>query len=198
MKKSDLRNGMVVELSNGDIKLVLQDNRCERLVLVNPINNRWLYLDDYSDNLTYPQRDSDDISDDDIDKIFESYTKYMWDLDKGLLWERKEIDWSKVLVGTKVMVRNDINSKWINNAIFIEKTNQGKFKILSKDKDCFSIWKYCELVEEPSKEVTLKELENKYCDFQDFECGNCYGCKYEEYAICEIAWLMDNYNVTRK
>lgn len=199
MNKSDLKNGMVVELSSGAINLVLQDNRCEGLVLVNPVNDRWLYLEKYNDDLTYSQRDSDDIYDNDIYKIFESYTKYMWDSDKGLLWERDETDWSKIPFGTKVKCWNNIEDRNAYEGKFLgyEDNHNGVKYLVFVSVGKVTSWKYCKLVEEPKEEITLENI------FEDLGvyCGK-YHDSYDKCTNvcdeCKIRFIINNYNVTRK
>lgn len=53
---------------------------------------------------------------------------------------------------------------------------------------------------EMEKEVTYEELDKaqeKYCN-ETVENVGCDSCKYRKYSVCELAWVIDNYNITRK
>ncbi|HBI91188.1 MAG TPA: hypothetical protein DDY58_01430 [Terrisporobacter glycolicus] len=59
----------------------------------------------------------------------------------------------------------------------------------------------CNLIEE-NKELSqhnnfLENL-NMPMNKEDVNCNECRYCKYEKFNVCEFAWLLDNYNVTRK
>lgn len=186
MNKSDLKDGMVVELRNGGKRVVwgkdLYEIHALKLTVVNCINN-------YNNDLYYTFTDSKR----NLDIMKVSYGD-------ELLWERKEIDWSKMPIGIKVLVRDNLEEEW-KEAIFVDESEEGKFITYDRYNHMQEYWNYCKLAEGPKEEVevvSLEELENKYESFEDVECNECRYCKYEKFNVCEFAWLLDNYNVTRK
>lgn len=182
MKKSDLINGTIVVFRHGGESLVVDNN------LISRDFNFSRTLDDFNEDLTNKVNSLHDIV-----KIIKIGTP------NHILWERKEIDWSKVPFGTKVICW-DFDGETPHEGRFIRYRGYEsihKFEVLVED-DIDICWKYCKLVEEPEREVTYKELENKYNDFEDVECEECGCCKYKESNVCEFAWILNNYNVTRK
>lgn len=111
MKKSELKQGMVVELRDG-VRYLVRDREGE-IVLSN--HDGWLYLEEYSENLT-----DKTYSELDVMKV---YTTKAYVLDRifegGYLteiWSRKRsIDWNKVPKGTKLLGEAYIlqNSNWV-------------------------------------------------------------------------------------
>ena len=179
MKKSDLKDGMIVELRNGKRRFILNELLIEVDLYKTTVVNS---LIGYDDDLYCSCVNSLDII-----KIF---------YNNEVLWERKEIDWSKVPIGTKILF--SINGGEYTEGLFIKKDGN-KFIVCDDIKNrLFTSCNYCKLAEESKEEVTYKELENKYNDFEDVECGECSCCKYKESNVCEFAWILDNYNVTRK
>ncbi|MDB2050436.1 hypothetical protein, partial [Clostridium perfringens] len=78
-------------------------------------------------------------------------------------------------------------------------------------------WEYCKLAKEPKEEVTFDDIDremNKTVTAEEFELGfnefcnknkgdynKCKSsCKYYEVSRynCDLLWILDNYNVTRK
>lgn len=99
MKKSDLKNGMAVEIA-GDLYFLIDD------VFVGI--DEFVPLDEYTDELKYPGDSEFDVT-----KVFEVLCwgggfSYILNNKKErvtLIWERKqEIDWNKVPRGTMIMV----------------------------------------------------------------------------------------------
>lgn len=101
MKKSELKQGMVVELRDGDRYLV-RDREGE---IVLSDHDGWLRLEEYSE----------DLKDDNYDEldIIKVYTTKAYMLDSVFddeylteIWSRKRVlDWSKVPKGTKLLGR---------------------------------------------------------------------------------------------
>lgn len=181
MKKSDLINGLVVTLRLGEECLVVGSMLIKNNFRFN------MHLDNFNEDLTHKERKHLDI------------VKVQQLNKECVLWERKETDWSKVPFGTKVICW-DFDGETPHEGRFIRYRGYEsihKFEVLVED-DIDICWKYCKLVEEPEREVTYKELENKYNDFEDVECEEYGCCKYKESNVCEFAWILDNYNVTRK
>ena len=93
MNKNDLKNGMVYETRNGLTFYIILDT----VHKLNYSNNPYIgTLDDilgcYHDDLTHNNKYSDIM--------------IVKDVDGNVIWEREEIDWTKVPVDTKVLVRN--------------------------------------------------------------------------------------------
>lgn len=188
MNKSDLKDYMVVEYRIGELRIVINNNLYAiddgKLREVNDLNN-------YDDELKSKGRHED------IVKVYDTLLVLTNKQNIKPLWERDEIDWGKVQVGTKVMVRNDTISEWLKDAIFIEKTKSGQFKTLSKYKDRFVLWKYCKLVEETKEEITLENIfedHRAYCSKNNDTYDKCN----EMCDECKIKFIINNYNITRK
>lgn len=178
MKKSDLKDGMVVTIRGGQQCILIERNLFKNNFTLNST------LFDYNEDLTHKKNKNNDVV-----KVF------------GIgklkeLWERKEIDWSKVPVGTKVLVSDNENN-WYEH-LFIDYRNNEDFKFKCIDAKSKQIhnWKYCKLAEKPKEEVTKGELKKEYLDFMEPE-SNGYECDEEEIE-CLTEWILDYYNVTRK
>ena len=120
MKKSDLKDGMVVETRDG-IKYLIRTLKNGDKIL--SAMDRWLGLDDgYDEDLN-----DDCFKDLDIVKIFTTnefvLSSVFNENSLNLIWERKrEIDWSKVPTGTPVQVidwQDDFND-FTGKDIFIK------------------------------------------------------------------------------
>lgn len=94
MKKSELENGMIVELRNGDKYIVIKDYTNKRLiniatkdVLLEINGNGYMSLDTYTDDLSRPSRGEVEVNYD-IIKVY--YIECLGIPKKGLklLWER--------------------------------------------------------------------------------------------------------------
>ena len=89
MKKSDLRNRMVVEMRNGDKHLVVD----EYLLAVN--GKGFMQLSLYTDDLMNKDKSIDPLSEEihrefDIMKVYDRTTQWNYLKEKDLIWERKE------------------------------------------------------------------------------------------------------------
>lgn len=181
MNKSDLKNGMHVKLRNGSIREYYKG------YFIGVEYNELGYIDFYDIDLKHNTESKLDIM-----KVF--------DEDNNTIWEREEVDWSKVPIGTKVLVSNNENN-WYEH-LFIDYRNNEEFKFKAVDIKSRQIhnWKYCKLAEEPKEEVTVEKLETglkQFCTKKIYDYhGNC-DCKYGEKS-CEFKWLLANYNLTRK
>ena len=184
MKKSDLINGLVVTLRLGEECLVVGSMLIKNNFRFN------MHLDNFNEDLTHKEHKHLDI------------VKVQQLNKECVLWERKEIDWSKVPVDTKVLVRNSEKESWRKR--YFAKYINGKYVCYASGTTSWSdektksmtTWKYCELLEEPEREVTYKELKKEYLDFMEPEVYG-YDCDEEEIE-CLTEWLLNNYNVTRK
>lgn len=176
MNKSDLKDGMVVTIRGGQQCILIERNLFKNNFTLNST------LFDYNEDLTHKKNKNNDIV-----KVFN-----IGKLKE--LWKREEVDWSKVPVGTKVLVSaNEIDwftSYFIKKLSPIEDTNFYVINIKGE----LNEWEYCKLAEEPKEEVTFYDIDkemHQYCydhsEMCNRKCDNC-GMKY----------ILDNYNVTRK
>ena len=112
--KNDLKTGMVVECKNGFRYMVITETVDTPAGLANGIlisANGWMPLSEYNNDLGY------DYSSFSIEKVYKSdiygLTAMLKDANE-IIWEReKEIDWSKVPVDTKILVRDYEDENWI-------------------------------------------------------------------------------------
>ena len=144
--KKDLKNKMVVELKDGDRFIVIDD------ILLNDCSFDYLsyYNDDFTNNelpgldiiKVYNPKENRKLIPCNFNEIGE----------EDLIWERREIDWSKVSVDTKVLVRDRKIDEW-NNRYFARYENDkvytwaGGATSFSSDGDVMA-WKYTKLYEE--------------------------------------------------
>lgn len=198
MIKSDLKNGMVVELRNGR-RLLVMDNLLFDKKFIKEVE-----LNDFTDTLIYIGLNKEF----DIIKVYKDVRAFI-ETNCKPIWKREEVDWSKVPVDTKVLVSNsdknglDFEDSFVRR--YFAKYENGMFYTYAQGTDswtsesyCYSLvpWKYCKLAEEPKEKVTKEELKEEYLDFMEPEF-NGYECDEEEIE-CLTEWLLDNYNVTRK
>lgn len=107
MKLSDLKTGYVIMLRSGKFFKVLKDfNGEENRIICHSLKspNTVLDLKYWKEDLRYP--DNIDL---DVVKVFKGNP--ICNVGE-LLWERKEVDWTKVEVDTPIYVRNDESSCW--------------------------------------------------------------------------------------
>ena len=175
MNKSALKNGMHVKLRDGSIRE---------------------YYKGYFIGVEYNELGCIDFYDIDLKHNTESELDIMkvFDEDNNTIWEREEVDWSKVPVGTIVKVSDD-KIEWFN-AYFIKKSSPiTAFYVISAEGK-LSDWSYCKLAEKPKEEVTFYDIEkemNQYCHEQN-EDRICQ----QECDTCGIKYILANYNLTRK
>lgn len=150
MKKSDLKDGMIVELNYGKMGIILNNS-----IRYNVGFDR---LNIFDDNLRF-----EDVT---IDRIYEvtndccSIKEVLNKENLTLMWKRpREIDWSKVPKWTKVRAKHSIDSHWVN-AYFIKDTNNGFYTVTFSDeftyRECLNSTQWCEVKIHPSVEI-LKE-----------------------------------------
>ncbi|MCR1821269.1 hypothetical protein [Terrisporobacter muris] len=174
MNKSDLKDGMVVTIRGGQQCILIERNLFKNNFTLNST------LFDYNEDLTHKKNKNNDIV-----KVF------------GIgklkeLWEREEVDWSKVPVGTKVKVSDD-EIEWFN-AYFIKKSSPiTAFYVISAEGK-LSDWSYCKLAEKPKEEVTFYDIDkemHQYCYDHSEMCNR-------KCDTCGIKYILANYNLTRK
>lgn len=106
IKLQDIKNGMSFVMRNGEKRFVINDG-----VYGKSCNDYELYLyytldehkDKYHEDFTRIGNEALHIKLD-IMKIY--------DCDNNLVWERDEIDWSKLPVDTKLLVKHPKDKKW--------------------------------------------------------------------------------------
>lgn len=175
MNKSNLKNGMHVKLRNGSIREYYKG------YFIGVEYNELGYIDFYDIDLKHNTESELDIME-------------VFDEDNNTIWEREEVDWSKVPVGTKVLVSaNEIDwftSYFIKKLSPIEDTNFYVINIKGE----LNEWEYCKLAEEPKEEVTFYDVNKKmdsYCEKNNKSCDQACG-------PCVTKYILDNYDVTRK
>lgn len=149
MKKSDLKDGMIVEYKDGKFGLKLG----ARIIS----QNEHLELEDLEENLT--TTNELDV----IVRIYESVNVYFFSEinDKSklkLIWERpREIDWAKVPFGTKVIAtddKEDFKSGCGKHGVFVgyePMLGEHPFIIANYEKDFVYSYTYCMI--DPSQEI---------------------------------------------
>ena len=125
----------------------------------------------------------------------------IYDCDNKLIWKRKEVDWSKIPVDTKVLVKNSQDQEWERR--YFAKYEDGKVYAFMNGVTSWSMsawgdiapWEEAKLVEDKKMEnIDIEKINNqyeKYC-----KSRGCPICKYYGKLSCRFAWLLDNYNVT--
>lgn len=149
MKKSDLKDGMIVEYKDGKFGLKLG----ARIIS----QNEHLELEDLEENLT--TTNEQDV----IVRVYESVNVYFFSEinDKNklkLIWERpREIDWTKVSFGTWVIVtdhKEELNVDDGEYVMFVgyePKLKSYPFIVTHSEKDYVSSYAYCML--DPDGEI---------------------------------------------
>lgn len=145
MKKSDLKDGMVVEYRNGNLGIKVGKH-------FYGLGGGIYYLN-YNENLI----DGSGISGLDIIAVYERNTRItdIYEILKKenlkLIWERKfDIDWSKIPVDTKILV-SDYGGEWIKR--YFAKYENGKVSAWNNGKASFTTdrsreWDCAKLYEE--------------------------------------------------
>lgn len=203
MKKFDLRNGMAVKLRDmskiGDSKFGLV---VDNLIYLKDKKVSFLGLYNYDENLVF---NKDECNYYDVIEVYKikatnKIDVFMEQKDDSieLIWKRDEFDWGKVPVGARVMVSDDCDEWREGYYLSYDVTEEYVHKFLDMDKEYVDWFKYCKLVEEQvNKEVAyeelLKEFNDKVCHVSD-----CDSCEYNGAESCDLMWITDNYNVTRK
>lgn len=159
MNKSDLKDGMVVELRNGEKRVIWGKDLYEIFALKLSVCN---CLNNYNDDLNHTC--TDDKRNLDIMKV--SYGD-------ELLWER--VDWSKVPVGAKVLYSYDDKEWFEGYYLNYFPKNVKPHYILNLKRNISSDFIYCKLAEEPKEEVTAEELNNNWNEYDctDVDCEEC-------------------------
>ena len=198
MEKADLKNGMSFETKEGNVYFIIQGNlyrRTEQLIL-EPSGSFKVHVEDgYYNNLHHKTDCNKNIM-----KVY--------DVDGKQIWSR--VDWSKVPVDTKVLVRDSDNNKWVRR----------HYASFDKEKDLFRAftdggtswttndttgWIQCKLDNEEDnkekleqKEISAHDLNEEFGEFCQKSFPHCRNCKYDMDNLCKIKWILDTYNLTKK
>lgn len=196
MKKSDLKNGMSYKNRNGEMFYIINDKVFVKADVITLRYHRELYQE-----LVYYDEDFKWSSDKKWD-IMEIY-----DCDNKLIWERKEVDWSKIPVDTKVLVRNSQDQEW--ECRYFAKYEDEKVYTFIHGATSWSSWstgelssviswKYAKLVENKKvKNENIEDIENQFAEYcKGKRCAT--ECGYYGSLSCILAWVLDNYNVSPK
>ncbi|HBI93838.1 MAG TPA: hypothetical protein DDY58_16220 [Terrisporobacter glycolicus] len=176
MNKSDLKDGMVVTIRGGNQCILSGDFLFRNNFTISST------ILDYNEDLTSKKNKHSDIV-----KVF-SVGK------EKELWKREEVNWSKVPVGTKVLVSAN-EEDWFTS-YFIKKLSpieDASFYVINSEGK-LSDWDYCKLAEEPKEEVTFDDIDKKL----DFYCINHNKSCNQACGPCVTKNILENYNVTRK
>ena len=170
MRKQDLKDGMVVELRNGERNIILNGKVMSFISFTS--------LDGYNNDLT-----DKNTSRLDIVKVFSSDIDILNDIKtvSNVIWERKkEVDWSKVPIGTKVICWDDCDKKYEGIFLRYKETEDIYPFYVFVPGDEEVVWKHCEV---NSEEIESYDIEQEWfkSDGDDF---------YE--------WLFKNFHVIRK
>ena len=190
MNKNDLKNGMFFEMRNKSRFLILNNEiYLEGINLYEYSSNLHYFLVSYNDDMCSMNDNEYDIM-----EVFNSCNES--------IWKREKVDWAKVPVDTKVLVRNSKDEEW-QRKHFAEYKNGKVFTYdygTSWNTSLITTWEYAKLAEKPKKEmiVSAKDLHKAFRTMCESH-PRCDCCDYN-YSVgtCEFKWLMDNYNVTRK
>ena len=189
MKKSDLKNGMIVKFRNSDeLHILISDVFCDIK------GEGFLELSSYNDEMC-----SIYDAEWDIVEVYKSKKSNIMACfihnEIELIWKRNEVDWSKVPIDTKILVSIDGDvwktrhfAKYEDNKIYVFKQGCTSWTAYGETNS----WNYCELAEELKEEINHDELKNEYLKHME-------GCECDvEEVTCVTEWLTDYYNVTRK
>lgn len=196
MVKSDIKNGMSFKTRYGDKCYIIDSKVYKNSDKDESILGLWGSLEEClksydNELLVHESPHGADIME-------------VYDIENNLIWERQEIDWSKLKKDTKVYVRND-DEPWVPR-YFAGYSNgyyctypEGRTSWTNK-KGNVDLWDYCKLTE--TEVITVKNLNEKFkkfCFEKENDCGDCSDCDYGRLIEpCEFSWLLDNYNVTEK
>lgn len=143
IKKSELKDGMIVKIRINDLCLHVLHNK----LLEKESRNYNILFDlcNYNDDLTHKEN-----PDYDIIEVYKQENELI------KLWKRKEIDWTKAPVDTKIYVRDNIDSNWIKS--HFAKYENGKVYAFEYGTTSWTTgmdspisWKYCKLAERIEK-----------------------------------------------
>lgn len=155
MKKSDLKNSMIVKIRKGEFGLVFKN----KILFL----NNFIYLKDFTEDLKVESKRVEL----DIIKVYKPRTIFclgdlinIKEIDLDLIWEReKKVDWTKVQFGTEVIVSdrtidldeyNGIIMKFVS---YEPRLREYPFIVTDSINDSVSSFKYCRI----HPDVEIKE-----------------------------------------
>ena len=101
MRPEDLKNGMSYKNRDDEIFYIINDKVFVKADVITLRYHRELYqeLVYYDEDFKWSSNKKWDIME-------------IYDCDNKLIWKRKEVDWSKIPVDTKVLVKNSQDQEW--------------------------------------------------------------------------------------
>lgn len=196
MRLEDLKNGMSYKNRDDEIFYIINDKVFVKADIITLRYHRELYqeLEYYDEDFKWSSNKKWDIME-------------IYDCDNKLIWKRKEIDWSKIPVDTKVLVRNSQDQEW--ECRYFAKYENGKIYTFvygatswsswnTGELSCVTPWEEAKLIE--NKKVKNENIEDIYAQFAEYCKGKrcATECGYYGSSSCILAWLLDNYNVSPK
>lgn len=195
MRLEDLKNGMSYKNRDDEIFYIINDKVFVKADIITLRYHRELYqeLEYYDEDFKWSSNKKWDIME-------------IYDCDNKLIWKRKEIDWSKIPVDTKVLVKNDENGEWnkryfagfINGEVTTFSNGMTSWSTSRPNNPILVSWKYAKLVENKKvKNENIEDIENQFAEYcKGKRCAT--ECGYYGSLSCILAWVLDNYNVSPK
>lgn len=195
MRLEDLKNGMSYKNRDDEIFYIINDKVFVKADIITLRYHRELYqeLEYYDEDFKWSSNKKWDIME-------------IYDCDNKLIWKRKEIDWSKIPVDTKVLVKNDENGEWnkryfagfINGEVTTFSNGMTSWSTSRPNNPILVSWKYAKLVENKKvKNENIEDIENQFAEYcKGKRCAT--ECGYYGSSSCILAWVLDNYNVSPK
>lgn len=196
MNKNDLKNGMSFKIRKGNMNYII-NNRVYVNTSFHTLSDDGTldqYIENLNDDMTVFVRNAKNY---DIMKVF--------DIDGKLIWERQEVDWTKIPKDTKIWVKDFENCIW-KPRYFAKYENEkvyaydsGKTSWSCGDESPLS-WDQCKLAEKLKEEkphITWDYIMAKFEKFCKEQNCDCTYCDYEGFASiddCRIEWIKDNFD----
>ena len=195
MRLEDLKNGMSYKNRDDEIFYIINDKVFVKADIITLRYHRELYqeLEYYDEDFKWSSNKKWDIME-------------IYDCDNKLIWKREEIDWSKIPVDTKVLVKNGENGGWnrryfagfINGEVTTFSNGMTSWSTSRSNNPILVSWKYAKLVENKKvKNENIEDIENQFAEYcKGKRCAT--ECGYYGSLSCILAWVLDNYNVSPK
>lgn len=195
MRLEDLKNGMSYKNRDDEIFYIINDKVFVKADIITLRYHRELYqeLEYYDEDFKWSSNKKWDIME-------------IYDCDNKLIWKREEIDWSKIPVDTKVLVKNDENGEWnkryfagfINGEVTTFSNGMTSWSTSRPNNPILVSWKYAKLVENKKvKNENIEDIESQFAEYcKGKRCAT--ECGYYGSLSCILAWVLDNYNVSPK
>lgn len=193
MRLEDLKNGMSYKNRDDEIFYIINDKVFVKADIITLRYHRELYqeLVYYDEDFKWSSNKKWDIME-------------IYDCDNKLIWKRKEVDWSKIPVDTKVLVKNSQDQEWERR--YFAKYEDGKVYAFMNGVTSWSMsawgdiapWEEAKLVEDKKvKNENIEDIENQFAEYcKGKRCAT--ECGYYGSLSCILAWVLDNYNVSPK